>query len=111
MQNSAFTLLVGRHLACKKLSGGVLAWLSVSSKLHDLHMGQMMPLPFTVSCFTKILIGFTFWYWLSRVVPEKGPLHVCVCDAEQVFQRHRSSAIWARDQTVNFYFVATEIHR
>jgi len=29
---SALTLLVGRqegHLACKKLSGGVLAWLSV----------------------------------------------------------------------------------
>ena len=33
---SAFTLLVGRqeaHLACKKLSGGVLAWLSVWSKV------------------------------------------------------------------------------
>jgi len=31
---SALTLLVGRHeghLACKKLSGGVLAWLSVWS--------------------------------------------------------------------------------
>jgi len=108
MQNSAFTLLVGRHLACKKLSGGVVICLEQAA---DLHMAQLMPLPFTVSCFTKILIGFTFWYWLSRVVPEKGPLHVCVCDAEQVFQRHRSSAIWARDQTVNFYFVATEIHR
>ena len=21
----------------------------------------------------------TFWYWLTRVVPEKGPLNVCVC--------------------------------
>ena len=33
---SALTLLVGRHeghLACKKLSGGVLAWLSVWSKV------------------------------------------------------------------------------
>jgi len=33
---SAVTLLVGRqegHLACKKLSGGVLAWLSVWSKV------------------------------------------------------------------------------
>jgi len=32
--HSALTLLVGRqegHLACKKLSGGVLAWLSVWS--------------------------------------------------------------------------------
>ena len=33
---SALTLLVGRqeeHLACKKLSGGVLAWLSVGSEV------------------------------------------------------------------------------
>jgi len=50
-------LLVGHqegHLACKKLSGGVLAWLSVWSKV------QLMPLPLTVSCFSKIQIGFTF---------------------------------------------------
>ena len=26
----------------------------------DLHMGQLMPLPLTVSCFSKIHIGFTF---------------------------------------------------
>ena len=34
--NSALTLLVGRqegHPACKKLSGGVLAWLSVWSEV------------------------------------------------------------------------------
>jgi len=33
---SALTLLIGQqegHLACKKLSGGVLAWLSVWSKV------------------------------------------------------------------------------
>jgi len=33
---SALTLLVGRqegHLACKKMSGGVLAWLSVWSEV------------------------------------------------------------------------------
>jgi len=41
---SALTLLVGRQEgqpACKKLSGGVLAWLSVWSKVQD----QLMPLP------------------------------------------------------------------
>jgi len=35
---SALTLLVGRqegHPACKKLSGGVLVWLSVWSKVHS----------------------------------------------------------------------------
>jgi len=44
-----------------------------------LHMAQLMPLLLTVSCFSKIQIGLPFWYWLTRVVPEKGPLNVCVC--------------------------------
>jgi len=54
-------LLVGRqegHPPCKKLSGGVLAWLSVWSEMET--MAQLMPLPLTVSCFSKIQIGFTF---------------------------------------------------
>ena len=54
---SALTLLVWRqegHPACKNQSSGVLAWLSV------LHTAQLMPLPLTVSCFSKIQIGFTF---------------------------------------------------
>ena len=45
----------------------------------DLHMAQLMPLPLTVSCFSKIQIGLHFWYRLTRVVPEKGPLNGCVC--------------------------------
>jgi len=59
---SALTLLVGRqegHPACKKLSGGVLAWLSVWSEVQT-HMAQLMPLPLTVSCFSKIQTGFPF---------------------------------------------------
>ena len=53
-------LLVGRqegHPACKKQSGGVLVWLERGA---DLHMAQLMPLPLTVSCSSKIQIGFTF---------------------------------------------------
>jgi len=44
-------------------------------------MAQLMPLPLTVSCFSKIQIGFTFLdsYGLTRVVLDKGPLNVCVC--------------------------------
>jgi len=48
----------------------------------DLHMAQLMPLPLTVSCFSKIQIGLPFWYRLTQAVPEKGPLKqvfVCVC--------------------------------
>jgi len=59
----ALTLLVGQqegHPACKKtLSGAVLAWLCLERGA-DMHMGQLMPLPLTVSCFSKIQICFTF---------------------------------------------------
>jgi len=47
----------------KKLSGGVLAWRGVVICLErgaDLHLAQLMPLPLTVSCISKIQIGFTF---------------------------------------------------
>jgi len=42
----------------------------------DLHMAQLMPLPLTVSCFSKIQIGFTF---LVPAHLEKWALNVCVC--------------------------------
>ena len=45
----------------------------------DWHIAQLMPLPLTVSCFSKIQIGFTFLYWLTRVVLDKGPLNGCCC--------------------------------
>jgi len=35
-------------------------------------MAQLMPLPLTVSCFSKIQIGLPFWHQLTRVC-------VCVC--------------------------------
>ena len=79
---SALTLLIGRqegHPACKKewWGAGVVICLERGA---DLHMVQLMPLPLTVSCFSKIQIGFTFfWYRLTWVVPEKGPLNRCVC--------------------------------
>ena len=59
---SALTLLVGRqegHPACKKLSGGADIVICLE-RCADLHMAQLMPLPLTVSCFSKIQIGFTF---------------------------------------------------
>jgi len=44
----------------------------------ELYMAQRMPLPLTVSCFSKIQIGLPFWNWLTRVVTDKGPLNGCV---------------------------------
>ena len=43
------------------------------------NIAQLMPLPLTVSCFNNIQIGFPFWYGLTWVVSEKGPLNGCVC--------------------------------
>jgi len=59
---SALTLLVGRqegHPACKKTwrGAGVVICLERDA---DLPTAQLMPLPLTVSCFSKIQIGFTF---------------------------------------------------
>jgi len=76
------TLLVGRqegHPACKKLSGGVLAWLSCLERGADLHVAQLMPLPLTVSCFSEIQIGFTFLVPAHLGSPGKGPLNGRVC--------------------------------
>jgi len=59
-------------------------------------MAQLMPLPLTVSCFSKIQIGFMvpFWYRLTRVVPEKGPLNGCVCGSELVKQNKCQRCIY-----------------
>jgi len=44
----------------------------------DLHMSQLMLLSLTVSCFSKIQIGFTILVPAHPAVPEKGPLNGCV---------------------------------
>jgi len=76
-------LLVGRqegHPACKKLSGWVLAWLSVWSKVqtciwpswchcHSLSLASLV----------KIQIGFTFLVPAHLGSPGKEPLNGCVC--------------------------------
>ena len=63
---SALTRLVGRqegHPACKKTEwwgAGVVICLERGA---DLHMAQLIPLPLTVSCLSKIQIGFTSLVW------------------------------------------------
>ena len=46
----------------------------------DLHVAQPIPLPLTVSCFSKIQIGFTFLVAAHPGSPGKGAVkRVCVC--------------------------------
>ena len=63
----------------KKLSGGVLAWLSVWNEVqtciwpiwchyHSLSLASV-----------KSKLVLPLWYWLTRVVPDKGPLNGWVC--------------------------------
>ena len=60
---SALTLLVLRqegHPACKKLEWWGAGMVICLDRGADLHMAQRIPLPLTVSCFSKSQIGFTF---------------------------------------------------
>ena len=57
----------------------MLVWLSVLSEVQTCIMAQLMPLPPTVSCFSKIQIGFTFLVLAHLGSPDKGPLNGCVC--------------------------------
>ena len=88
---SALTLLVGRHEGhpvCKKTEWWGAGMVICVERGADLHMAQLMPLPLTVSCFSKIHIGFTFLVPAHLGSPGKGPLNGCACMlfAEDVFE-------------------------
>ena len=48
----------------------------------NLHMAQLMPLPLTVSCFSKIQIGFTV---LVPAHPGSPIKRVCVCAIQMMY--------------------------
>ena len=51
----------------------------------DLPMAQLMPLPLTVSCFSKIQIGFAFLVLAHPGSPGKRAIkRVCVCGRMRV---------------------------
>ena len=98
---SALTLLVGRqegHPACKKQSGGVLAWLSVWSEVQTCiwpswcHCHSLSLAP------VKSRLVLPFWYRLTRVVPEKGPLNVCVL-VGQFYMKSLTSRLQAKSRS------------
>ena len=69
-----------RASACKKTEwwgAGVVICLEVGA---DLHMDQLISLPLTVSCFSKIQIGFPFLVPAHPGSPgQKAVKRVCVC--------------------------------
>ena len=77
---SALTLLVGRqegHLACKKLEWWGTGMVICLQRDADLHMAQLMPLPLTVSCFSKIQARYS----LTSVAAAPRPLSYDVGEA------------------------------
>ena len=84
---SALTLLVGRqdgHPACKKTEWWGSGMVICLEQGADLHIAQLMPLLLTISCFSKIQIGFTFLVPAHLGSPGKRAVkraraRVCVC--------------------------------
>jgi len=60
-----------------------------------LHMARLIPLPLTVSCFSKIQIGFTFLVPAHPGSPGKGPLNGGVCHPMSRTCRERRRGAWS----------------
>jgi len=83
---SAFDTVGGRqegHPACKKTERWGAGMIICLERGADLHMSQLMSLPLTVSCFSKIQIGFTFLVPAHPGSPgQRAVKRVCVCVRE-----------------------------
>ena len=86
---SALTLFVGwqeGHPACKRLEWWGTGMVICLERDADLHMAQLMPLALTVSCSSKIQIGFTFLVPAHMGSPGKRSVkRVCVRVLKDLF--------------------------
>ena len=80
---SALTLLVGRqegHPACKKTERWGVGMVISLERGADLHMPSWCHCHSLSLASVKSRSVLPFWYRLTRIVPEKGPLNgMCVC--------------------------------
>jgi len=71
----------------------------------DLHMAQLMPLPLTVSCFSKIQIGFTFLVPVHLGNPGKRAVkRVCVSFLSLLYSSF--SAAWVLSSEIKITHAA-----
>ena len=106
------TLLVGRqerHLACKKLSSGVLAWLSVWSEVqtciwpsgfycHSLSLAQV-----------KSRLFLPFWYRLLGGPGQRAFKWVCVCDINGSYLTTVRPSPMVKKNTKRQLYLASEL--
>ena len=77
---SALMLLVGRqegHPACKKTEQWGAGMVICLERGADLHMARWCHCHCLASVKSRLVLPF--WYRLTRVFPDKGPLNGCVC--------------------------------
>jgi len=96
----SLTLLVGRqegHPAYKKIKWWCAGMVICLERGADLHMAKRIPLPLTVSCSSKIQIGFTFLVPAHPGSPgQRAVKRVCVCAdvcASEIIGAQQISAI------------------
>ena len=65
----------------------------------DLHMAKLIPLPLTVSCCSKSGLVLPFWYHLSQIVPDRGPLTGVI----DVVELQRRTVLGFRHQVCFFW--------
>ena len=99
-----------RPVKTEQWGAGMVIWLARDA---DLHMAQLMLLPLTVSCFSKIQIGFTFLVPAHLGSPGKRAVkRVCVCVNKHVTKsqaaaiNHKntpvsSARVWMQAATTN----------
>jgi len=77
---SALTLLIGRqewNLACKKLSGWLLAWLCVWGEVQTCIWPSWCLCHSLSLASVKSRLVLPFWYWLTWVILDKVQRAVC----------------------------------
>ena len=78
----------------KKLSSGVLAWLSVWSEVQTCIWPSWCHYHSLSLASVKSRLVLPFWYRPTWVVPEKGPLNGCVCVSYKFTSESTSERIW-----------------
>ena len=103
-------LLVGRqegHPACEKLSCGVLAWLSVWSEVQTCIRPSWCHCHSLSLASAKSRLVLPFWYRLTWVVPDKGPLNRCVCVLRYFAGQRVLCVHWPHDSIRPAVFIAS----
>jgi len=68
----------------------------------DLHMAQLMPLPLTISCFSKLQMGFTFLVPAHPGSPgQRAVKQVCVCVYYSIYFHSRLDQAGVETNVIN----------